>query len=124
MPSGASPSPDGVPENVKLELVDVGRTLVNKAAKHIMPNSKTKAVAPCVERGFVARYTEIDTLNIRTEVIPSAESGKYVGSIRYMENQYECAGKSRADALQAECRMVKSRRMNELIRYERGKWHY
>ena len=117
-------APAGVPENVKLELADVGRTLVNNAARNIMPNSKAKAVAPGSDGGYVASYIEVDASDIRTEVIPSAEAGKYVGSIRYAENQYECPGKSRADALQAACRLVKSRRMNELIRYEKGKWHY
>jgi len=117
-------APDGVPEKVKLELADVGKTLVHHAAKNIMPNSKSKAVAPGGDGGYVASYIEVDVSDIRTEVMPSAESGKYVGSIRYVEKRYECPGKSRADALQAECRVVKSRRMNELIRYEKGKWHY
>ena len=117
-------APDGVPEKVKTELADAGRTLVNNAAKNIMPNIKNKAVAPGGNGGYVASYTEVDVSDIRTEVIPSAESGKYVGSIRYVENQYECPGKNKTDALRAECRVVKSRRMNELICYEKGKWHY
>jgi hypothetical protein len=116
-------APDSVPEKVKLELADIGRNLVSKAAKTIMPNSKSKAVAPSGD-GFVASYMEVDASDIRTEVIPSAASGSYVGSIRYVEKRYECPGKNRADALKAECRMVKARRMNELIRYEKGKWHY
>ena len=129
-PAQVAPTPaerhasDGVPEKVKLELANVGRTLVNNAAKNIMPNIKSKAVAPGSSGGFVASYIEVDASDIRTEVIPSPVSGKYVGSIRYVENQYECPGTSRAEALQAACRLVKSRRMNELISYEKGKWHY
>jgi murein DD-endopeptidase MepM/ murein hydrolase activator NlpD len=115
---------DGIPEKVKLELANVGKTLVNNAAKTIMPNVKAKAVAPGDSGGYVASYMAVDTTDIRTEVIPSAEPGKYVGSIRYVENQYECPGKSKADALQAECQVVRSRRINELIRYEKGKWHH
>ncbi|MDR0239566.1 MAG: LysM peptidoglycan-binding domain-containing protein [Deltaproteobacteria bacterium] len=117
-------APDGVPENVKLELAKVGKTLVDSAAKNIMPNVKAKTVAPGSTGGFVASYMEVDASHIRTEVIPSTKPGEYVGSIRYVENQYECTGTSRAEALQTSCRMVKSRRMNELIRYEKGKWHY
>ena len=117
-------APDNVPEKVKLELADIGKALVNSAARAIMPNSRAKAVAPGGNGGYVASYVEVDTSDIRTEVLPSTESGKYVGSIRYMEKQYECLGKSRAEALQAECRVVKTRRMNELICYEKGKWHY
>jgi len=122
--AGASDASDNVPEKVKQDLDKAGKTLVNNAAKNIMPNIKAKALAPGDKGGFVASYVEVDASNIRTEVIPSAESGKYVGSIRYMEYQYECPGKNRADALRAECRMVKGRRINELIRYEKGKWHY
>jgi len=122
--SVAMRAPDDVPENVKTELASAGRTLVSNAAKNIMPNIKNKAVAPGGNGGYVASYVEVDVSDIRAEVIPSAESGKYVGSIRYVENQYECPGKNQTDALRAECRVVKSRRMNELIRYEKGKWHY
>ena len=115
---------DGVPEKVKQDLAKAGKTLVNNAAKTIMPNIKSKAVAPRDNGGFVASYTEVDTENIRMEVIPSAEPGKYVGSIRYVEYRYECPGKSKSDALKAPCQVVGHRRINELIRYEKGKWHH
>jgi len=124
LPLEASGNSDGVPEKVKQELAKVASTLVHNAAKTIMPNIKSKAVAPGGHGGYVASYTEVDVSDIRSEVIPSAESGKYVGSIRYVEHQYECPGKSKADALKAECHVVKSRRMHELIRYEQGKWHH
>ena len=117
-------APEGVPETVKQDLAAVSNTLVGNAAKTIMPNIRSKAVAPGGSGGYVASYTEVDGSDVRAEVLPSSESGKYVGSIRYVENQYECTGKSQADALRAECHVVKSRRMNELIRYEKGKWHY
>jgi hypothetical protein len=117
-------APDNVPENVKQELAGAARTLVGNAAKNIMPNSKNKEVAQGSNGEYVASYTEVDVSHVRADVIPSSESGKYVGSIRYAEKQYECPGKNKADALKAECRAVKSRKMNELIRYEKGKWHY
>ena len=117
-------APGDVPEKVKQNLAAISKTLVNKAAKNIRPSIDSKAVAPANNGGYVARYTAVDVSSVLAEVIPSAEPGKYVGSIRYLEYQYECLGNSRADALQAECRMVRSRRINELIRYDKGKWHY
>ncbi len=123
MPVGVT-APAGVPDKVKAELASVADTLVNNAAKSIMPNVRSKAVAPGSGGGFVASYTEVEVATARAEVIPSSEKDKYVGSIRYLEHQYECPGGSKAEALQASCNKVKSRRMNELIRYEKGKWHY
>ena len=118
-------APDGVPENVKQELANVGRTLVNNAARTIMPNIKSKAVAPGSKGGYVASYMEVDAAHVQVEVIPSSTgAGKYIGAIRYMENQYECPGASKAEALQAACRVAQSRRIKELISYEKGKWHY
>ena len=117
-------APADVPESVKLELAKAGRTLVDSAAKNIMPNIKSKAVTPGSSGGYVASYVEVDASNIRAEVIPSTQAGNYVGSIRYAEYHYECPGTSKAEALQAACRVAQSRRMNELIRYEKGKWHY
>jgi hypothetical protein len=117
-------APDSVPEKIKLELADVSKTLVGSAARTIMPNIRSKAVAPGDKGGYIARYTEVDGSDVRAEVTPSSEAGKYVGSIRYVENLYECPGSTEADALRAACHVVKSRRMNELIRYDKGKWHY
>lgn len=117
-------SPEGVPDKVKSDLSGVARTLVQNAARNIRPNAAAKAVTPGADGGFTASYTEVDTSSLRAEVIPSTEKGKYVGSIRYVEHRYECSGKSRAEAMRAACSKVKSRRMNELIRYEKGKWHY
>jgi len=117
-------TPDGIPENVKLELAKTGRVLVNQAAKHIMPKITAKAVTPGGKGGYVACYTAVDVADIRTEVFSAADPGKYLGSIRYVEYRYECPGTSEAEALRASCRVVQARQINELVRYEDGKWHY
>jgi LysM repeat protein len=112
------------PDKVRNELLAAAKTLVNNAARSIRPNASDKEVSPVPGGGFVASYMEVDAESMRVEVIPSQRKGGYVGSIRYVENRYECPGASRVAALNAECGRVKSRRMNELIRYEQGKWHY
>ena len=122
-PDSEVKAPDDVPAKVKSELAALGTKLVNNASRTIMPSAKSKAVAAS-EQGFVASYIDIDTSSMRAEVMPSKDKGKYVGSIRYLENQYECPGATRAEALKAECVRKKSRRINELVRYEKGKWHY
>ncbi|MEG2172826.1 MAG: translation initiation factor 2 [Desulfovibrionaceae bacterium] len=110
-------------EVIKSKLDTMGKQLVVKAAGTVSPSISKKAVSP--EGGsFVARYTEIDTSEVITEVMPSTGSGgKYIGSIKYRENQYECRGKTHDEALRASCDKVKTRRMNELVRYD-GKWMF
>lgn len=121
-------APKKVPSDENLEVLKekldiVGKKLVQDAAKNVTPSIRAKAVAP-EDKEFVARYVEVDVPSMTTEVRPaSGAGGKYIGVIKYLENYYECRGKSKDDALKAPCTMVKSRRMNELIRYE-GKWIY
>lgn len=113
-------------EAVQAKLDVVGKKLVSSAAKTVSPNIKTKAVAPAPDgKGFVASYVAVDESTLKTELRPgTGPGGQYVGSIKYLENHYECRGATKAEAMGAPCTMVKSRRMNELIRYEAGKWSY
>lgn len=110
-------------EAIKSKLDSMGKQLVVKAAATVSPSINKKAVA--LEDGdVVARYTEIDTNDVVTELITSTGSGgKYVGSIKYLEIHYECRGKTQDEALNAPCSKSKVRRMNELVRYD-GKWMF
>lgn len=108
-------------EVVQQKLDVVGKKLVRDAAANVVPNINKKEVTKDKD-GYVAKYVAVDTNTLRTEVLPSTGSGgQYVGCIKYVENVYECRGKTRNEALKAPCSVVKSRRMNELIRYD-GKW--
>lgn len=113
-------------EAVQVKLDAVGKKLVSSAAKTVSPSIKAKAVAPVAGgRGFVASYVLVDESSMKTELRQgTGPGGQYVGIIKYLENHYECRGATKAEALGAPCNMVKSRRMNELIRYEAGKWSY
>ena len=108
-------------ETVKTKLNDVGKKLVQNASKTVTPNVNAKAVTN-EGGGFVARYVEIDSGSLSTEVRESTGAGgKYVGVIRYMENHFECRANSKAEAQKAPCNLMRSRRVTELIRYD-GKW--
>lgn len=110
-------------EVIKSKLDTLGKQLIVKAAATVSPSINKKAVAP-EDGGFVARYTEVDTTQVVTELIHSTGSGgKYIGSIKYLETQYECRGKTQDEALNAPCSKSKVRRMNELVRYD-GKWMF
>lgn len=110
-------------EVIKSKLDTMGKQLVVKAAATVSPSLSKKAVTP-EDGGYVARYTEIDTSEVVTELIQSTGTGgKYIGSIKYRENHYECRGKTQEEALKATCDRTKARRMNELVRYD-GKWMF
>ena len=111
-------------ESVQAKLDVVGKKLVSDAARTVTPTAKAKAVAPA-DKGFAATYVEVDQSSLTTEVRPaSGPGGQYVGVIKYLENHYECRGATKAEALSAPCAKVKTRRMNELIRYDNGKWSF
>lgn len=110
-------------EVVQQKLDAVGRKLVRDAAVNVTPGINNKDVVKDKD-GYVAKYVAVDTNSLVTEVRPSTGPGsQYIGCIKYVENIYECRGKTRNEALKAPCSVAKSRRMNELIRYE-GKWTY
>lgn len=123
-PAKAAPAKKGgeTEADIKAKLDTMAQQLVVRAANTVAPSKMQKAVTP-ETNGYVARYTEVDTTEIVTELIQSTgkNGGKYIGSIKYREIQYECRGKSQGEALQAPCEKVKVRRMNELVRYD-GKW--
>lgn len=119
----ASPTKKGgdTEADIKAKLDTMAQQLVVRASATVSPSKMKKAVTP-EGNGYVARYTEVDTTDIVTELIQSTgKGGKYIGSIKYREMLYECRGKSQAEALNAPCERVKVRRMNELVRYD-GKW--
>lgn len=110
-------------EVVQQKLDAVGKKLVRDAAVNVTPSIKNKDVVKDKD-GYVAKYVAVDTNTLVTEVRPSTSPGsQYIGCIKYVENIYECRGKTKSEALKAPCTVVKSRRMNELVRYE-GKWTY
>lgn len=104
-------------EQAAAELQPVARSLVGHAASSVVPNERKREI---VKEGkeYVARYLCIDPASMTTEVRPSTHSGsQYVGFIRYIEDQYECRGKTRQEAMQGQGKKVRSRRINEMICY-------
>ena len=99
------------------------RELVGRAARTVMPSKAQKSVR---KQGgeYVATYVEVDQNNVSTDMRPG-KSGQYVGFIRYSEYEYECRGKSRQDALKgSQCERVRTRNLNEMIRYDGKKWQF
>ena len=107
---------------IAAELDMVGKRLAAQAARTVVPSKAEKQVRQ-QGKEYVASYVDVYTGNVSTELRPGAK-GQYVGFVRYHENVFECRGKSRKEALTASCDQVKSRRLNELIRYDGSSWQY
>lgn len=107
---------------IAAELDMVGHRLVAQASRTVVPSKAEKEVRQ-QGKDYVATYVDVDTSNVSTELRPGTK-GQYVGFVRYHENVFECRGKSRKEALTASCEQVKSRRLNELIRYDGSSWQY
>ncbi len=101
----------------KLELY--AKDHVSYAAEHVVPSKKDKAVRHHGGNKYVASYVEIDSQNIQTEL--RTNNNSYVGIIKYQELLYECQGTSKEAALSAPCSKVRTRRMTEILGYDK-KW--
>ncbi|MBO4369579.1 MAG: translation initiation factor 2 [Desulfovibrio sp.] len=108
---------------IREELKVAGGNLVSRASRTITPSKSNKSVKQS-SNGYVASYVSIDPANYSTEMRPGAQAGHYVGFVRYSEQIYQCAGKTKKEALAAPCNVVNSRRVNEMIRYDGAKWNY
>lgn len=106
---------------LEADLHKTGQSLVGRASRTVMPSKAHKEVRK-VGKEYVATYVEVDTASLNTEVRKGARG--YVGFIRYAEHVYECRGASRSAALAGPFEKVKTRNLNEMIRYDGRKWQY
>ena len=106
---------------LEADLYKTGQSLVGRASRTVMPSKAHKEVRK-VGKEYVATYVDVDTDSLTTEVRKGARG--YVGFIRYAEHVYECRGASKSAALSAPCEKIKTRNLNEMIRYDGKKWQY
>lgn len=105
---------------IKAELDAMGKRLASQSARTLLPN-RSKPEYRQIGGEWVASFIDVDTNNVTTEMRPGA-NGAYVGFIRYQERFMECRGKTKQDALKGSCTQVRTRNLNELIRYDGRTW--
>ncbi|MDO5536272.1 MAG: translation initiation factor 2 [Desulfovibrionaceae bacterium] len=111
---------------VKADLDVAAQKLVGRASRTVVP-SKAKPKVTKSGKRFVASYVSIDTGNVFTTVRPgSTAATPYTGLIEYNEQHMECTGATRAEALSAsaQCKVVKNRRVTEMIRHDGKSWQF
>lgn len=72
---------------------------------------------------WVASFVSVPKTNLSMKVKPSP-SGicPYVGILRYREEIFEARGDSRESVAQGPFRQVKTRRVTEIFRFDKGRW--
>lgn len=105
---------------IKAELDAMGKRLASQSARTLLPN-RSKPDYKQVGGEWVASFIDVDTNNVTTEMRPGT-NGQYIGFIRYQERFMECRGKTKQAALNGSCTQVKTRNLNELIRYDGKAW--
>ncbi len=106
---------------IKAELDVMGKKLAAQSARTLLPN-KSKPNYRQAGGEWIASYIDVDASHVTTEMRPGA-NGQYVGFIRYQERFMECRGATKQAAMSGgDCKQVKSRNLNELIRYDGKSW--
>ncbi len=109
---------------VKAKLDDFAKTHVARANNTLQENRQHMKVSK-IGGGYVARFSEVDTSSMTTEIYPGKGPGcVYVGHIVYLEKVYESTGKTVAEAKTGEFKSPKARRIREITRYDGKKWIY
>lgn len=111
-------------QEARLKLQEIAQKHTATAAKFIRPGKDSRHVE---KRGdvFVSSYRELDASNITTDMSEQNMPGsKFVGSLVYVVNDFECKGATADAAMRSnDCQKVKSQRMREMTRYDKGKWY-
>ena len=103
--------------------------LADFMAKHV--ECCNLAVRPCKsqpsisKRGemVVAYYISLDPASVTTEIsLSDSRYFQYVARVKYVENHFECVAPTREEALKGPFRRIKSHRLTEIARYNKGEW--
>lgn len=107
-------------EQIKVELDAMGKKLAAQSGRTIVPN-KSRPEYKQVGKEWVASYIDVDSSNVVTSMRAGA-NGQYVGTISYTERFMECRGATKQSAITSNCKVVKTRNLKELIRYDGKEW--
>lgn len=109
---------------VKADLDVAAHELVGRASRTVVP-SKTKPSVAKSGKQVVVNYVDIDTNSTHATMRKgSSAATPYTAIVSYSERHMRCTGATKAEALsdKAQCQTVKTRHMQEFIRYDGKKW--
>lgn len=111
-------------EVVQTKLDTFAKSHVASANRTLRPNKQNMEVRKDGS-GYVAFYSEVDEVTLKTELYPSNSPGcQYVGHVVYIENVIASSGTTEKAARTGVFKQIKSKRIRELTRYDNGKWYF
>ena len=109
---------------VKADLDVAAHELVGRASRTVVPSKAKPSVAKSGKQ-VVVNYVDIDTNSTHATLRKgSSAATPYTAIVSYSERHMRCTGATKAEALsdKAQCQTVKTRHMQEFIRYDGKKW--
>lgn len=112
------------PDVVQAKLESFARGHLVRANETLRPN-RTHVDVRREQGQYMAWFSEVDLVTLKTELYPSGVPGcQYVGHVVYIENVIASYGKTEKEARSGVFKQVKSKRVRELTRYDKGMWVY
>jgi hypothetical protein len=88
-----------------------------------MNGSRSKPRVFTRGKNHVAQFSEIDPVSVHADMRKSiSKHFDYTARMYYVENTFECVGKTKKEALKGPFKVVNSKKLTELPRYYKGKW--
>ena len=111
-------------KKVYSELEKFAKNHIVTSNRNIVPNKRSPKVEKKKDE-YVATYVEFDPNSISLELIATPHRQyKYMAKVKYRERLFESRGKSLNDAAKGDFRVVGSRFITEIPRYNKGKWTF
>ena len=109
-------------EKAYTQLAEFSKKRIDMICTNIRPSESKKDVTQTGAE-YIARYLAVDTDSVTLEITPAQGAGaRYIGSIIYYEQVFECRGDTTEQALAGEFKLVRMRHITELFRYNQGRW--
>lgn len=105
---------------IKNELEQFGKQLIAKRTNELNPSRSNPQYKQIGNKWF-AGFIEIDP-NFKTEIKNGSSKGTYVGIVRYQEKFMQCESNTKQTVLKGRCESIKTRNINELLRYDGNQW--
>ncbi|MDR2076105.1 MAG: hypothetical protein LBP61_04130 [Desulfovibrio sp.] len=121
-----SPQSASADDQVQKKLDAFARQTISSINRAVLPSASKKEVVQNADGTFTARYIEVDPNTLATSYRQPEDNKAvaYVGYLDYVEVEYVCTARNRADALNGPFTVRRRAPLTELIKYIKGKWTY